>query len=106
MTDLKVEFEDSRIERLCTDEAWARRKRGDVADKIKLRVNAVVNALTLADLVTNDPLGSWHVLGAQFPRCWSGKLSANYRLLLRPSTEDSEPENIDAVTITQVIDYH
>lgn len=82
-----------------------RRKRADVADKLRLRIKALETAKSVGELAVHDPLGKWHQLGANLDGLWSGKLSANYRLLVRP---DGAEEPWDAVTVTviDIDDYH
>lgn len=98
-TRLEVRFEDKKLEKLCMDEREMRKKRADIADRLRLRINALKTAQTVGELCTHDPLGGWHSLSANLDGLWSGKLSANYRLLVRP---DDSAEPRDAVTVTVI----
>ena len=82
-----------------------RRKRADIADKLRLRVKALETAETVGELSTHDPLGDWHQLGANLDGLWAGKVSANYRLLIRPE-DSAEPWSAVAVTVIEIADYH
>lgn len=93
------------LERLCTDETEMTKKRADVADKLKLRVNAIREAKNFGDLQRIDPLGKWHELNANLAGTWSGRLSRNWRLLVRPEGEGS-PEERNEATILDLDDYH
>lgn len=76
-----------------------RRKRADIADRLRLRINALKTAETVGELSKHDPLGGWHSLSANLDGLWAGKLSANYRLLIRP---DDSVEAQEAVTVTVI----
>ncbi|MCW2785551.1 MAG: plasmid maintenance system killer protein [Marmoricola sp.] len=107
MTGLKVDYGgDRKLEKLCTDEAEMQKKRADIAYKLKLRIKALEAADTVADLETDDPLGYWHQLpGGSYPGCWAGKLSGNYRLLIRPLGE-GDPWDAEVVAVIEIVDYH
>ena len=100
-----MRYDDKKLEKLCTDEREMRRKRADIADKLRLRVKALETAESVGELSTHDPLGNWHQLGADLDGLWAGKLSANYRLLIRPE-DSAEPWNSVAVTVFDIDDYH
>ncbi len=102
---MDVLYEDSKIEALCTDEREMRRKRADVADRLRMRIKALETAATVGELSTHDPLGYWHPLSANLNGLWSGKLSANYRLLVRPEDADA-PTSAVTVTVIDIADYH
>ena len=102
---MEVRYENKKLEKLCTDEREMRRKRADIADRLRLRVNALRTAETVGELSTHDPLGNWHPLGANLDGLWSGKLSANYRLLVRPD-DSADPLYAVTVTVIDIDDYH
>lgn len=102
---MEVRYKDKKIEKLCTDEREMRRRRADIADKLKLRIKALETAESVDDLRTHDPLGWWHQLGANLDGLWAGKLSANNRLLIRPANA-AEPWNAVTVTVIDIDDYH
>ncbi|SLB51726.1 plasmid maintenance system killer protein [Mycobacteroides abscessus subsp. bolletii] len=81
------------------------KKRGDIAGRLRLRVKALETAETVGELVTHDPLGYWHQLGADRDDQWAGKLSENYRLVVCPENA-SEPWDSVAVTVIEIEDYH
>lgn len=82
-----------------------RRKRGDIADRLRLRVNALHTADNVGELAAIDPLGNWHQLTGDYAGEWAGKLSGNYRLLIRPEG-DSQPWDAVTVTVLDIDDYH
>ncbi|MCX2966200.1 type II toxin-antitoxin system RelE/ParE family toxin [Gordonia sp. SW 21] len=98
-------YEDRKLQKLCTDERAMRKKRGDIAAKLRLRVNALRIATNVGELETIDPLGYWHQLHEDHAGEWAGKLSGNYRLLIRPEGE-VEPWDAVTVTVTEINDYH
>jgi proteic killer suppression protein len=102
---VKVRYADKKLAKLCTDELEMRKKRSDVADKLRRRIKAIETAERVGDLPTHDPLGRWHQLGADLDGLWAGELSRNHRLLIRPEGAD-EPWDAVTVTVTEIDDYH
>lgn len=98
-------FEDRKLEKLCTDEREMRKRRGDIADRLRLRINALGVAGSVGELSTHDPLGNWHALNADLDGLWSGKLSGNFRLLVRPE-DASDRRCAVTVTVIEIDDYH
>jgi proteic killer suppression protein len=116
-TKLDVQYADGKLEKLCTDDREMRKKRADIADKLRRRIKALETATCLEELSTHDPLGNWHPLKANLDGHWAGKLSANYRLIVRPEDppEAKDPTNPDdpptpqrtvTVTVIDIDDYH
>lgn len=102
---LDVSYADKKLEKLCTDEREILKKRADIAGKLRLRINALETAKTVGELSTHDPLGKWHPLTANLDGLWAGKLSPNYRLLVRPENS-AEPRSAVTVTVIEIEDYH
>jgi len=102
---MEVQYEDDKFEKLCTNEREMRKKRVDIAAKLRLRIKALETAESVGELSTHDPLGKWHQLGADLVGLWAGKLSGNYRLLIRPDG-DAEPWKATVVTVIEIDDYH
>ncbi|GAA2871648.1 hypothetical protein MIAR_05630 [Microbacterium arabinogalactanolyticum] len=100
---MEVRYEDQKLRNLCTDEREMNRRRSDIAPKLRLRIKALERAATVGGLAAEDPGGNWHPMTADRRGVWAGKLSPNYRLLVRP-----EGEGLAAVTVTviEIIDYH
>lgn len=102
---MDVFYEDNKLEKLCTDEREMQKKRPDLAKGLKRRIKALETTETVGELSTHDPLGNWHQLAANRDGLWAGKLSANYRLLVRPEGCD-EPWSAVTVTVIEIADYH
>ncbi|WP_374954122.1 hypothetical protein [Microbacterium sp. MYb43] len=82
-----------------------KRRRADIAPRLRLRIKALERAATLGDLPAEDPLGDWHPLTADRVGTWAGKLSANYRLIVSPES-DGEAKDAVVVTVIEIADYH
>jgi proteic killer suppression protein len=104
-TKVDVRYGDKKLEKLCTDEREMRKKRGDIAEKLRKRINALKTASSVGELPTHDPLGKWHPLAADLSGEWAGKLSGNYRLLIRPDGAE-DPRDAATVTVVDITDYH
>lgn len=105
MTPLDVLYEDKKLAKLCTDEREMRRRRADIADKIRRRIKALETAETVGELPTSDPLGRWHPLGANLDGLWAGELSGNYRLLVRPE-DSADPRAAVTVTVVEISNHY
>lgn len=81
---MNISYVDKHLEKECTDEKTMRKKHGNIAKRLKLRINALEEATCIRDLRVIDGLGGWHGLNADRKGSIAGKLSANYRLLVRP----------------------
>ena len=102
---MEIYYATKALEKLCTDEKEAARKRADLADKLKLRVNALREARDFVDLQIIDRGGKWHELKVNLAGTWSGRLSPNWRLLVR-SEGEGPPEERNEATILDLDDYH
>lgn len=102
---MRVEYEGKKLEKLCTDEREMRKKRGDIADRLRLRINALKTAESVGELPSHDQRGGWHRLSGDLDGLWAGRLSKNHRLLIRPE-DSSDPLEAETVTVVGIIDYH
>lgn len=101
---MRIRYETRKLEKLCTDEREMRRKRSDIADRLRRRIKALETAKNIEELPVHDPLGKWHPLRADMEGLWAGRLSANYRLLIRP--EGQNQQDAVVVTVVDIADYH
>lgn len=84
-----------------------RRKHGKIAEKLRLRVNALRRVATVGDLPTEDPGGKWHSVESILPGCWAGWTSPNHRIIIRPQEENGVLTAATVVTVEAVdMDYH
>ncbi|WP_129664545.1 type II toxin-antitoxin system RelE/ParE family toxin [Phytoactinopolyspora endophytica] len=85
MVDLR--YSDNRVERLCTDEKVMRKEVGfEVAKALKKRLAELRAANALEDL--RHGVGRWEHLTGDRGRQWSARVSANWRLIVEPITDD------------------
>lgn len=105
MTPLEVRYENNKLEKLCTDEREMRRKRSDIADKLRRRLKALEVAETVDGLPESDPLGHWHPLTANRAGQWAGRLSPNYRLLIRPENPE-DGATVITVTVVEISNHY
>lgn len=96
-------YSSRQLEKECTDEREMKRKRGPLAPKLRLRINALELANSLEELRTLDPLGKWHQLTANRAGNWASKLSANWRLVVE---EIGGEGSAVTVMVIEIEDYH
>lgn len=107
-----VSYKDRKLEQLCTNDSVMRKKRPDIAERLKLRVNALETADNIEELCKNDPLGKWHRLAESRNGQWAGKLSANERLIIQPTQDGLKVLNlklelqVSEVMVVEIVDYH
>lgn len=102
---MQVAYATRSLEKLCTDEKEMRRKRADVAVKLRLRIKALETAENVSHLKIHDPMGRWHALTADLAGQWAGWLSPNHRIIIRPEG-GGPPATRTAVTVMELTDYH
>lgn len=100
-----MSYEDKKLEKLCTDDREMRKQRVDIAPKLRLRIKALETATNVGALKTHDPLGKWHPLTANLNGLWAGKLSANYRILVRPEGAD-DVLLAEQVVVTDITNHY
>lgn len=55
---LEVQYEHKKLKKLCTDEREMKKRRSDIAGKLRLRIKALETAKSVGELSTHDPLGN------------------------------------------------
>ncbi len=76
-----------------------------LARKLRLRIAALEEAQSFEDLREFDPLGKWHPLSGDRSGQWSGRLSANWRIIVIPLGGSDELECVVAL-VHEITDYH
>lgn len=100
---MRLRYSSKQLAKECTDEREMKRRRGALAAKLRLRVNALEVAESMTDLQAMDPLGKWHPLTANRSGQWAGDLSRNWRLIV----EDDGVEGGEvSVMLIEIRDYH
>ncbi|MDQ1075156.1 MULTISPECIES: type II toxin-antitoxin system RelE/ParE family toxin [Microbacterium] len=102
---MEVRYGDRDLEKLCTNERWLRRKRQDIASRLPLRIKALEEARSFEDLAVLDPLGDWHSLTGDRAGTWAGKLSRNWRLIVRPHGAEDALAAVEVIVL-EITDYH
>lgn len=97
---MELEYASRDMERTCTDERTMQRKHGaQVAKTLKLRIAEMRRAVEMGDLLLGT--GRWEELSGDRAGEWSARLSANWRLIVRPLIRD-----VTTVLVIEIIDYH
>lgn len=97
---MELRYADNELERRCTDERHMQRKLGaQVAKALRLRIDELRRAAEMADLLFFA--GRWEELTGDRAGQWSGRLTANWRLIVRP-----DDGGTIAVLVVEITDYH
>lgn len=97
---MRLDYATRELERQCTDERYMRRTLGmQVAKALKLRIAELRHGLKMQDLLLGT--GRWEELAGDRAGQWSGRLTANWRLLVQ--TEEADDV---LVVVEEIVDYH
>lgn len=75
-----------------------------VVKALKLRINELHAVESFADLP--HVTGRWEQLSGNLAGKWSARLTANYRLIVEPIGEGSDPTALRIVEVLEIRDYH
>lgn len=96
---MKLRYVDNELERRCTNDRHMQRKLGaQVSKALRLRLNELRRAATMDDLLYFA--GRWEELTGDRSGQWSGRLTANWRLIAQPD------EGTITVLVVEIVDYH
>jgi plasmid maintenance system killer protein len=96
---MELRYADNEIERRCTDERHMQRKLGaPISKALRLRLNELRRVDDMGDLLLFA--GRWEELAGDRAGQWSGRLTANWRLIVRPDN------GTILVTVVEIVDYH
>lgn len=97
---MELRYGDNELERQCTDARYMQRKLGaQRAKALKLRLDELRRVSELGDLLSIA--GKWEELKGDRAGQWSGRLTANWRLIVEP-----DGTIITVVLIREIVDYH
>ena len=97
---MELEYADNELERQCTDGRYMQRKLGaQRAKALRLRLDGLRRVDELGDLLFIA--GKWEELKGDRAGQWSGRLTANWRLIIEP-----DQTTITIVLIREIVDYH
>ena len=97
---MELRYADNELERQCTDARYMQRKLGaQRAKALKLRLDELRRVSELGDLLFIA--GKWEELNGDRAGQWSGRLTANWRLIVEP-----DGTIITVVLVREIVDYH
>ncbi len=106
---MRISFSSRKLEKQLTDERQLKQSYGALAGRLKLRLDLLRAANTLAD-VSHQPPPRRHKLEPPWEGHYAVDISGNWRLIFRPvevpGKNPSDLQNVSAVEITTIIDYH
>lgn len=97
---MELRYADKELERQCTEARYMQRKLGaQRAKALRLRLNELRRVGELGDLLLIA--GKWEELKGDRVGQWSGRLSANWRVIVEP-----DGTTITVVLVREIVDYH
>lgn len=99
---MKVEYSDAKLEKKCT-RAKEMTKSFDhvVCKSLQKRLAELKSAITVENVLEGP--GVWHWLHGSDVGCLAGRLSGNWRIIVRP---DSASGACEVVVVEGIEDYH
>ena len=104
---IKISYVSKRVEKCMQDSELIKRVGLQPAKRIRLRLNQIGSALTLAEYL-GIGLGKPHSLSADKKGQYGVSVSANYRIIFFPvfSSDNVELDSVKEIEIIGVGDYH
>lgn len=97
---MQLDYATRELERICTDARYMQRKHNvQVTKALKLRIAELRSAIEMNDLLLGT--GRWEALTGDRSGQWSARLTANWRLIVRPEERD-----VVTVVVVEIVDYH
>ncbi|GIF68424.1 hypothetical protein Ais01nite_64590 [Asanoa ishikariensis] len=97
---MQLDYATRDLERVCTNARRMQAAYGEiVAKKLKLRLAELSYVDEMADVLGGR--GRWEELTGDRAGQWSARLTANWRLIVRPEKRD-----VITAVIVEIIDYH
>ena len=97
---MELRYADNELARQCTDGRYMQRKLGaQRAKALRLRLDELRRVAELGDRLFIA--GKWEELKGDRAGQWSGRLTANWRLIIEP-----DQTTITIVLIREIVDYH
>lgn len=104
---MEIEYVDKSMMKTLESEQLIRRKHGDIAKKLILRMSDLRVADNLSQ-ITHLPPPRRHKLTGNWEGCWGIDLSKNQRLIIRPVGK-FDPDDLATMTkirVEGIEDYH
>ncbi|GAA3966099.1 type II toxin-antitoxin system RelE/ParE family toxin [Gordonia caeni] len=96
---MELRYQNNELERRCTDARYMQRKLGVQKSKtLRLRLNELRSADDISDLLVFA--GKWEELKGDRAGQWSGRLTGNWRLIVKPD------DGAITVLVIEIVDYH
>lgn len=110
---MQVSFASKRMEKDMAKFTAISKRYGDLAKRIRMRLDVLFQAECLAD-VPVEPPARRHLLTGSHAGCFAVDVSGNWRLVFRPNhdplplKEDGglDLSKVTAIQIVEVVDYH
>lgn len=102
---MEIQYRDSKIEKVCLSIKEAKKKHGELAEKIHLRIKQLVAADNLEDAMAIRSM-RLHPLKGERDGEYAVSLSGNYRMIFTPVEKNGRLCQIKIITIEEIVDYH
>ena len=96
---------NKKLSKIFGNQRLLKSKFGNIANKIEV-VMSVLKFVDNLGEVPNTPPTRRHKLSGNYKDCWAIDLDANHRLIIMPTTIESDLENIKSIEIIDIVDYH
>ncbi len=104
---MEVTYADHQTEKICTDARAAQKSLGrERAKPLEVRVAQLRAATSAADLLVPGVPGRWELLTGDRRGDISGRLTGNWRIIVRPLGGTEDLGECVEVIVVEIVDYH
>ena len=102
---MEIQYRDSKIEKVCLSMKEAKKKHGDLAEKIHLRIKQLLAVDNLEEAISVRSM-RLHPLKGDRDGEYAVSLNGNYRMIFTAVEKNGKLSEIKIITIEEIVDYH
>ncbi|MGL5125806.1 MAG: type II toxin-antitoxin system RelE/ParE family toxin [Fusobacteriaceae bacterium] len=102
---MEIQYRDSKIEKICIIMKEAKKRHGDLAEKIHLRIKQLLAVANLEEAIAIRSM-RLHPLKGDREGEYSVSLNGNYRMIFTAVKKHGKLSEIKIITIEEIVDYH
>lgn len=103
---MEIRYATKKLQKACEDPSEMRKRFSkDICHKLRLRLFEIKSVDSFQQLT--ETLGKWEALSGDYKGSWSGRLSANWRIIIRPVHDSTlYPPGVEVALVEEITDYH
>lgn len=103
---MQILYSSNKLKNSIEDKKNREKTYGVLAKRLKMRIDALSAAISLAD-ISHLPPPRRHKLNNPYKGCYAVDINGPFRLIFRPNDQSSTTESqINSITVLEVKNYH